>query len=265
MLEGFVIVLREGMEAFLIVGLCVAYLRKTGRHHLESAVHWGIAFSVVICTVAGIMLYQVTFNQAFWEGLFSLVAAVFVGTLTVHMWRSARSIKREIESQLENASSKSDGAGAYLAVFLFTVLMISREGIETALLLGSLMFQTATRLILFGCVLGLVAAVVMALLWTRFGHRVNLSRFFQVTAVFLLIFVAQLIVYSFHEMAEASLFPNSDYLHEITEPYGPDGRYGRFLTYSLVLIPTAWLLLSSWVKSRSPLAEKTIGKSLKSG
>jgi high-affinity iron transporter len=263
-LEGFVIALREGMEAFLIVGLCLAYLRKTGRRHLESAVRWGIFASVMICTGAGILLYRVTFNQAFWEGLLSLVAAIFVGTLTVHMWRTASSIKSEIESHMENASSTTDGTSAFWAVFLFTVLMISREGIETALLLGSLMFQAATQPILIGCLLGLLAAMVMAFLWSRFGHRVNLSRFFQVTAVFLLIFVVQLLIYSFHEMAEASLLPNSDYLHEITEPYGPDGKYGRFLTYSLVLMPGAWLLLNSWLKSRSALQEKPLGKDLES-
>src|SRR5882672_6908671 len=65
-LEGFMITLREGMEAFLIVGLSIAFLRKSGRFGLESAVHWGIATAVIVCGVAGILLYQVAFNQAFW-------------------------------------------------------------------------------------------------------------------------------------------------------------------------------------------------------
>ncbi|MEW5979546.1 MAG: FTR1 family protein [Acidobacteriota bacterium] len=244
MIEGFMITLREGMEAFLIVGLCIAYLRKTGRRHLETAVRWGILVSAVVCAAAGVLLYQVAFNQALWEGVLSLVAAVFVGSLTVHMWRTAKTIKRDIESGLEEASSRNAGKGGWWAVFLFTVLMISREGIETALLLGSLLFQVATRPILIGAVSGVLAAATMAVLWTRFGHRINLSRFFQVTAIFLFVFVAQLLIYSFHELAEASLFPNSDFWHEATEPYGPDGRYGRFITYSLVLLPAAWLLFA---------------------
>lgn len=257
MLQGFVITLREGMEAFLIVGLCIAFLRKSGRKTLESAVHWGIITALVICVISGIFLYKVAFNQAFYEGLFSMVAAIFVGSLTVHMWRTARTIKKDIEDRLEIASSRNDSAGAYWAVFLFTVLMISREGIETALLLSSLMFQVTTRPMLIGAILGILAAGLLAFLWTRFGYRVNLGKFFQVTAIFLLIFVVQLLIYSFHEMAEASLFPNSDFLHEITEPYGPDGKYGKFITYSLLLLPAGWLFLSSFY-DRKPIPQKSV-------
>ena len=260
MLEGFMITLREGMEAFLIVGLSIAFLRKSGRRGLESAVHWGIATAVVVCAAAGILLYQVAFNQAFWEGMLSLVAAVFVGSLTVHMWRHARTIKKDIENRLEVASTREEGRGAYWAVFFFTVLMISREGIETALLLSSLMFQVATRPMLIGAVLGVLAAIVMAFFWTRFGYRVNLSRFFQVTAIFLLVFVVQLLIYSFHEFAEASLLPNSDYWHEVSEPYGPDGRYGKFITYSLVFLPASWLLFSSLFDRKPALQKQAVGK-----
>ncbi len=257
MVEGFVITLREGMEAFLIVGLCLAYLRKSGRRHLESAVRWGIVASLGLCSMAGAFLYQMTFNQSLWEGLLSLVAAVFVGSLTVHMWRTAPGLKKEIETRLETTTGRPEGSSAYWAVFLFTVLMISREGIETALLLASLLFQEAARPVLVGCVLGLLAAAGLAFSWVRFGRHINLSRFFQVTALFLLIFVAQLLIYSFHEMSEASLFPNSEYLHILTEPYGPDGKYGKFLTYCLVLLPVSWLLFSSLL-SRRPMSSQVL-------
>jgi high-affinity iron transporter len=267
LLQGFVVTLREGMEAFLIVGLCIAFLRKTGRRQLESAVHWGIAAAVAVSVVCGVLLYQVTFNQSFWEGILSLISAVFVGSLTVHMWRTSRTIKKDIEDRLEVASSKIRGTTAYFAVFLFTVLMISREGIETALMLGSLMFQVATRPILIGSLLGIVAAAVMAVLWTKFGHRINLSKFFQVTAIFLMIFVVQLLIYSFHELAEASMFPNSDFLHEMTEPYGPDGKYGKLVTYSLLIVPLGWLCLSSLLGRKpapqtSSLLKKEVSKSI---
>ena len=262
MLQGFVITLREGMEAFLIVGLCIAFLRKTGRQQLHSAVHWGIATSVLICVVAGILLYEVAFNQSLWEAIFSLIAAIFVASLTVHMWRSSRTIKKEIEDRLEVASSRQAGVGAYVAVYLFTVLMISREGIETALLLSSLMFQVATRPMLIGAVLGVAAAAILAFLWTRFGYRINLSKFFQVTAIFLFIFVIQLLIYSFHEMAEASILPESDLLHELSEPYGPDGKYGRFITYSLILLPASWLALSSIFARKPAIQKQAVRKSL---
>jgi high-affinity iron transporter len=73
---------------------------------------------------------------------------------------------------------------------------------------------------------------------------VNLALFFQVTAVFLAVFVVQLLIYGFHEMTEANIFPYSEPLHWATEPYGPDGRYGQWLTYLLVLLPLGWLLFA---------------------
>ena len=85
---------------------------------------------------------------------------------------------------------------------------------------------------------------MVAWLWSRYGHRVNLGLFFQVTAIFLLIFVVQLLIYGFHELTEANLFPSSEALHWATEPYGPDGVYGQYLTYLLVAVPLGWLLFS---------------------
>ncbi len=85
--------------------------------------------------------------------------------------------------------------------------------------------------IVAGAVAGTIAAAFIAWLWSRYGHRVNLARFFQVTAVFLLVFVVQLVIYGFHELTEANIFPNSQPWHDATEPFGPDGIYGQYLTY----------------------------------
>jgi high-affinity iron transporter len=78
---------------------------------------------------------------------------------------------------------------------------------------------------------------------------VNLGLFFQVTAIFLLVFVVQLLIYGFHELMEANIFPYSGSLHAATEPYGPDGIYGQYLTYMLVLLPLGWLAVSALVHS----------------
>ncbi len=245
MLQAFVITLREGLEAFLIVAISLAYLRKTGRHALVPAVHWGIAASVVLSVAAGLLLQRAR-NQAFWEGILAVVAAVLVASLTVHMWRAARVIKRQIEGRLE-ASAIRPGRAAFAGVFAFTLLMITREGMETALLMNALLFQVRSVQILAGAVGGTLVAAFVAWLWSRYGHRVNLSRFFQVTAVFLLVFVVQLLIYGFHELTEANLFPYSEALHWATEPYGPDGVYGKYLSYLLVLLPAAWLAVSYWL------------------
>jgi high-affinity iron transporter len=241
--QAFIISLREGLEAFLIVAISLAYLRKTGRRQLVPAVHWGIAVSVVL-SMGAAFLFSRASNQALWEGVLGLTAAVLVASLIVHMWRHSKRMKKDIEVHLE-ASALRAGSSAFLGVFLFTLLMITREGMETALLMGTLLFQVGAMDIAAGAAAGVVIAAGVALLWSRYGHRVNLAAFFQVTAVFLLVFVVQLFIYGFHELMEANVLPYSEPLHWATEPYGPEGQYGQYLSYMLVVLPVAWLAFVS--------------------
>jgi high-affinity iron transporter len=255
MLQAFVITLREGLEAFLIVAISLAYLRKSGRRELIPAVHWGIGVSVVISVIAA-WLFQKASNQALWEGVLAIVAAVLVASLIIHMWRHAKRLKREIEGHLEQSAMKT-GAAAFAGVFLFTLLMISREGMETALLMGTLLFQIRAVDIIMGAAAGTVCAAAVAWLWSKYGHRVNLALFFQVTAVFLAVFVVQLLIYGVHELSEANIFPNSERLHWATEPYGPDGLYGQYLTYFLVLLPMGWLAAAALLGPRKAIVSGT--------
>lgn len=239
MIQAFVITLREGLEAFLIIAISLAYLRKRGNRHLIPAVHWGIGASVVV-SLGFSFLFARAYNQSLWEGVLGLAAAALVGSLTIHMWMAAKHIKHDIEEHLDSSSQRT-GRGALIGVFVFTVFMISREGIETALLMNTLLFQVKSLQVIGGAVLGILCAAGVALLWSRYGHRVNLGLFFQVTAVFLLVFVVQLSIYGFHELTEAGVLPYSETLHWATEPYGPDGIYGKYLSYMLVLLPMGWL------------------------
>jgi high-affinity iron transporter len=249
MFQSFVITLREGLEAFLIVAISLAYLKKTGRRELASAVRLGVGISVAVSVAAGIVLGQAR-NQSLWEAVLALVAAVSVTTLVVHMWRTSKKIKRNIEGRLESAAVKA-GRAAFLGVLGFTVLMITREGMETALLMNTLLFQVKAPPVVAGAVAGTLAAGIVAWLWSRYGHRVNLARFFQVTAIFLFLFVIELVIYGFHELVEANIgIPNSEALHAATEAYGPDGRYGQLLTYLLVALPLTWLAVSSFFTRR---------------
>lgn len=242
MAQAFMITLREGLEAFLIVAISLSYLRKSGRRELIPAVHWGIALALVI-SIGAAFMFQRASNQALWEGVLALAAAASVATLTIHMWRHARRIKHEIEGRLRASTLKS-GTAAFLGVFGFTLLMITREGMETALLMGTLFFQVQSVQLIAGALIGTLAAASVAWLWSRYGHRVNLGLFFQVTAVFLLVFVVQLLIYGFHELTEANIFPYSEPLHWATEPFGPDGEYGKFLSYLLVMLPLGWLIIN---------------------
>ena len=246
MAQAFVITLREGLEAFLIVAISLAYLRKTGRAHLTAAVHWGIATAIAVSIIAGYLLFNAA-NQEWLEGPLALVAAGSVTWMVVHMWRAGRHMKGDIEGRLQSSSLRG-GAAAFLGVFLFTVLMISREGMETALLLMQL---RETLNLVAGAALGAVGAAGFAWLWSRYGHRINLALFFQVTAIFLFVFVVQLVVRGVHEMSEQSMLPFSELLHQKTEAWGPDSTFGHLLTYLLVLLPFGWLALKSAFFTRS--------------
>src|SRR5882672_8822866 len=233
------VTLREGIEMFLIVAIAAAYLRKTGRAALLSAVAWGTVTAVVASVVLGVWLAEVAVLPK-WESLLALVAAVLVISMVIYMLRAAKEMRRQIGARLEAAAQRSDGA-AWLAVF-----MITREGMETAFITASLFRQTETVLFVWGALAGLALAALLAWAWSRYGHRVDLGLFFRVTSVFLLLFAVQLIIYAFHEATEANLLPlDNAYWHIATEPYGPEGEYGALLTYALVLVPAAWLAISA--------------------
>jgi high-affinity iron transporter len=242
--QVLLVTLREGIEMFLIVAIAAAYLRKTGRAALLSAVAWGTGTAVLASVVLGVWLAEVAVLPK-WESLLALIAALLVISMVIYMLRAAKEMSRQIGARLEAAARRADGA-AWIGVFLFVVLMITREGMETAFITASLFRQTETTLFVWGALGGLALAALLAWAWSRYGHRVDLGLFFRVTSVFLLLFAVQLIIYAFHEATEANLLPlDNAYWHLATEPYGPEGEYGALLTYALVLVPAAWLAISA--------------------
>jgi len=248
MLQASVITLREGLEAFLIVAISLSYLRQSGRHALVSAVHWGIVAAVAVSVFGGYLLFNAA-NQEWLEGPLAIAAAASVSWMVVHMWRAGRRMKGDIEGHLR-ASSARPGAAAFVGVFLFTLLMVSREGMETALLLMQL---RNTLQLAAGAAVGVAGAVAVAWLWSRYGRRVNLGLFFQVTAIFLFVFVVQLLIAGTHEMAEQHYLPYSDIIHEATEAWGPDSTFGHLLTYLLVILPLGWLGMKALFSGRPVL------------
>jgi high-affinity iron transporter len=252
MLQALVITLREGFEAFLIVAISLSYLRKSGREALTRAVRWGIAVAVAVSALGGYLLYHAA-NQEWLEGPLAMVAAISVTWMVVHMWRAGRRMKGDIETHLRQSSVKP-GAAAFTGVFLFTLLMVSREGMETALLLMQL---RETVHLALGAALGIAGAAAIAWVWSRYGHRVNLALFFQVTAIFLFVFVVQLLIAGTHEMSEQHFLPFSDPIHAATESWGPDSTFGHVLSYLLVILPLAWLFLKAAFSKRPVFLPKT--------
>jgi high-affinity iron transporter len=237
MIPALIIVFREGFEAFLIVAVTFAYLRKSGRDWLRPAVWWGIAVSLIASFALGWWLQSL--NQPLWEGILALVAAVLVTTFVIHLWRTAPRMKQEMEESLESHASRRSRLWSWLGVFFFTTLMITREGMETALML----IQVRQGRFWLGCGIGLLLAAAMSWIWAHYGHRLNIRRFFQVTGLFLLLFAVQIVFYAVHEFSEVHppLFPNSEAIHLATEPYSADGRYSLWVMFGIVAVCGLWL------------------------
>ena len=277
MLNSFIIVLREGFESFLLVAVILAYLNKSGQRWLNPSVYLAIAVALAASGGLAYLLYagiddatiesifgtfiggyvsQFFANEALREAILGAVAVVMVGTLVIHMWRSGPKIQQRMREKLSAVSSKSSRVAAVLGVFLFTFLMITREGMETALLL----MQVKDPNVINGALLGLGAAILFAIGWAKFGHLINVKRFFQVTSIFLLLFMVQVAIYSFHEFTEAGLLPNSEALHYATEKYSPDGLYGKWFSPIMVGICGLWLV-GAWLIDRHK-AERRAGGSV---
>ena len=242
MFSMLMITFREGLEAFLVASIALAWLRGTGRQPLVAAARWGIAVAVIGCAILGVVLAQAGGMSPLWEGGLALVAAVLVISCTVHMLRHGKRMAAQMRSGLA-AASRGDGRGARLAVFGFMLLMIGREGVEAATMIASLARQADLQHMAVGGLAGLALAASIAVLWSRYGHRVDLGLFFRVTAAFMAVFSLQLLVYAFHELTEGGALPLLDnaWWHIATEPYGPEGEYGAWLSYSLVLVPLGLL------------------------
>jgi len=251
MWQGFTIALREGIEMFLILALILSYLKRTGRAALARAVYAGCAVSVATC-FAAFLLFRRAANQSLWEGLLALLAAVLVASLLLYMKRVAAHLKSDIEAHVEASTHVASASRAFWGVFAFTLLMITREGMETALMISTALFQMRSAAVSLGLSLGLVGAVAIGFAWTRLGREVDLKALLNILAVFLSIFVVQLALYGVHELSEARVLPASQIIHDATEILGPDGRIGHLLAYSLAVVPTAWLLVSWWKRRHPP-------------
>jgi high-affinity iron transporter len=262
-LQSFIIILREGFESFLLVAVILSYLRKTGRRQLAPAVYWAIGIGLAVSGGLGYLLYQMQTgrgdlieqklgptvagflgNEALREAILGVVAIVMVLSLVIYMWRTGPKLKERMEQKLGTVAVRP-GWAAFAGVFLFTVLTISREGMETALML----LQVHSPRLISGALLGLVAAVSMAWAWGRFAHLINVKRFFQVTGIFLILFMIQVGIYSFHEFSEAGVLPNSEALHAATEKFSPEGVYGQWFSLVMVAVCAAWLV-GAWVIDR---------------
>lgn len=251
MLTNFLIGLREGLEASLVVGILVAYVCRSGRRDRLGVVWLGVSAAVVVSSGFGTALYFTARGlsdraEPVFAGSFGLVAVGFVTYMIFWMRRAARSMRAELESRAESAVR----LGA-LALAVTAFLAVAREGLETALFLWT-NIQTSSGsgwLPLLGAVLGLAAAVALEYAIYRSAVRINLARFFTVTGSLLVVVVAGVLAGSIGDLQEAGLLPGGQALAFDASGAVPENSwYGVLLKGVVGFHPqTSWLMLAAWV------------------
>lgn len=205
MLEAFTVTLREGVEAALIVGIVLAYLKRIGRPDLRRVAYVGLG-AAFLCSIAiAVVVSRLHFNQDIFEGIVMLVAAVFVVSMVIFMMRTAKKLKGEIEGRLDTLA----GQGSTFNIFLFVFLMVLREGVETVLVLSAVSLNSTELLSFLGTLAGITLSVIFGVMFVKGSVRINLQRFFRVTTVILFFVAGQLLVSGLHELSETGVLPSS--------------------------------------------------------
>src|SRR6202049_4654972 len=205
MLQAFIVTLREGVEAALIVGITLAYLAKIGRPDLRKSVYAALISAFVGSIGVAVLLSRMNLNEDVFEGVVMLVAAAFVVTMIIFMMRTGRKLKGEMEGKIGTLAEK----GSHFGVFLFVFLMVLREGVETVLILSAVSLNSTELLSFMGTFLGVIAAIVFGVMFVKGSVRINLQKFFRVTTVILFFVAAQLVISGLHELSENGVLPSS--------------------------------------------------------
>lgn len=208
MLSAFLIALREGVEAALVVGIVLVYLARTGRSHLSRFVWGGVASAVALSLAVAIALERFSISEDGFEGLLYLVAAFFVVTMVVWMNRVAKHLRKEIEDKVEKYVERG-GSAAGWGIGLFVFLMVLREGAELAVILRAVEMSTEGLQTWIGTIAGIIAAIAVGVFFFKGTLKVPLHRFFAVTSTILILVAIQLTVTGLHELSEARWIPSS--------------------------------------------------------
>jgi high-affinity iron transporter len=210
MFAAFLLSLREGLEAALVIGIVLGALRKINRPDLKPAVWAGVISAVIVSLLAGVLLTVLGMSfdgkvEEIFEGFTMLLAAGILTWMIFWMNRQGRYLRADVESEVQ----KSATAGSQpRALFGLAFLAVVREGIELALFLTATGFVARAGQTLIGGLLGLAAAIVLGWLLFSTTLRLDLRRFFRVTGVLLILFAAGLVAHGVHEFNEAGWIPS---------------------------------------------------------
>ena len=246
MLQAFIVTLREGVEAALMVGITLAYLGKIGRSDLRKSVYAAMGAAFLASIGVAILVSRFSLNQDVVEGWVMLAAAFFVITMILFMMRTGKKMKGEIEGQLSALAGRSSRIG----VFLFVFLMILREGAETVLTLAAVTLNSSELMKFLGTLAGVVAAVAFGVMFVKGSIRINLQKFFRVTTVILWFVALQLVISGLHELSENGVLPSSKREMALI---GPIVRNDVF--FFVTIFALAALMVLFEVKSRQPVPD----------
>jgi len=243
MLQAFIITLREGVEAALIIGITVAYLAKIGRSDLRKTVYAGLIAAFIASIGVAIGISAAHFNPDVFEGAVMLVAAVFVVTMVWFMSRAAKTLKGDIERRVGGLAS----GGSAVGLFLFVFLMVLREGVETVLVLSAVSLTSSELFSFLGTLAGVALSIVFGVMFVKGSVRIDLRRFFKVTT-WILIFVAiQLTISGLHELSENGVLPSTKQEMALI---GPIVRNDVFFFVTMLALAAMMILFEA--KRRSP-------------
>ena len=250
-LGNFLIGLREGLEAALVVGILLAYIRKTQRTHLLAPMWAGVSVAVLLSLSFGALLtfgpQTLTFEaQEAIGGSLSIISVGFVTWMIFWMAENARMLSAELKGKLDAVQT------SVWAVVLLAALSVGRESLETTLFIWSATRtsgQEANAIPMLGALVGIAIAVVMAWGMMRGMMRINLSRFFTITGAFLVIVAAGVLSYGIHDLQEAAILPGlNNIAFESYRYIDPSGFVGTLLKAVFNLSSTTtWLEAGAWI------------------
>jgi FTR1 family protein len=246
MLQAFIITLREGVEAALIVGITLAYLAKIGRNELRKAVYAALGAAFLGSIGVAVAISRTHLNEDVVEGWIMLVAAFFVVTMVIFMMKTGRKLKGQIEGKVGLLA----GNDAWFGLFIFIFLMVLREGAETVLILSAVSLNSSELISFLGTLLGVIAAIAFGVMFVKGSVRINLQKFFRVTTAILFLVAAQLVIAGLHELSESGVIPSSKREMAII---GPIVRNDLFFFVTIFALAALMVLFDA--KRRQPAPE----------
>lgn len=231
MLSSFFIAFREGLEAFLIVGIIISYLFKIGEKRYIKHVIFGVIFAIVL-SIGLAYIFELLFGglegkvEEIFEGSVMLLAVVVLTYMIFWMNNQARRIKSDIEISVGKAINK----GRIFSLFFLGFIVVFREGAETVLFFRAISYQIGSRELIIGGAIGIISSIVLALIFFVSTIKINLSLFFRITGILIMLIAAGLLSTSMHEFQEAGVLPIiKDNIYDISHILSTDSIAGGIL------------------------------------